>query len=293
MRKIFIALLLMFISCIETVSSVEILSYTTHLYFYNDELTKEVYMIINTKEPLESFTYVFSGAYGSLEVFDEYNNPLKFVVDMKRGLNYVTVFLNKNYSGRFLIKYIFKDMDYSYFEREENGSIFKYYNLVISDIIQANVLNYTIRIYIDKGYKILDIVPYTTIGLENDYYLLEFSSEKKGIFKVAIFLKRFKKTYPNIFLPIFIVPIFLILLVIIIRMYLRKIRFEKVTKGLRDDEIYVLKIIMKHNGIEQKKIEEMTNFSKAKVSKILSELERRGLIRKERVGNRNKLYINF
>ncbi|MFQ6136264.1 MAG: helix-turn-helix transcriptional regulator [Candidatus Hydrothermarchaeales archaeon] len=60
---------------------------------------------------------------------------------------------------------------------------------------------------------------------------------------------------------------------------------------LKEDEQAILKIIMESDGIVQRKIQDLTGFSKAKVSKILSELEKRGAIRKEQIGRKNRIYL--
>ena len=60
---------------------------------------------------------------------------------------------------------------------------------------------------------------------------------------------------------------------------------------LKGDEQAILKLVMEEDGIDQRKIQEITDFSKAKVSKIISELEKRGVVRKEQIGRRNKIYL--
>jgi uncharacterized membrane protein len=60
---------------------------------------------------------------------------------------------------------------------------------------------------------------------------------------------------------------------------------------LREDERLVVGKIMENEGIDQREVQEKTGFSKAKVSNIVSELENRGIVRKEKVGRRNKLYL--
>lgn len=60
---------------------------------------------------------------------------------------------------------------------------------------------------------------------------------------------------------------------------------------LKEDEQEILRIIMESDGIIQRKIQDLAGFSKAKVSKILSELEKRGAVRKEQIGRRNKIYL--
>ncbi len=60
---------------------------------------------------------------------------------------------------------------------------------------------------------------------------------------------------------------------------------------LKEDEQLILKIVAEEDGIEQREIQRRTDFSKTKVSKILAELDKRGAIRKETVGKKNKIYL--
>lgn len=60
---------------------------------------------------------------------------------------------------------------------------------------------------------------------------------------------------------------------------------------LKEDEQLILKIVTEENGIEQRELQDKTSFSKAKLSKILTELEKRSVIRKESVGKKNKIYL--
>ena len=54
----------------------------------------------------------------------------------------------------------------------------------------------------------------------------------------------------------------------------------------------VIQLLKKHGGaLPQSKIVELTGFSKAKVSMVVSELERRGLVYRRRVGRQNIVYL--
>ncbi len=293
----FIILFLFITLVLENVWSIEILDYTSHIYFYDDKLLKEIYITIASNKLFDRFTYVFQDSYDSLKILDEDNNELFYIVKREGNLRYITIFFPKNISYA-RVKYVFENISYITFTKTENNTISKHYTVIISDIVQANVINYTMRIFVSKKYNLLDIIPYSDIKLGDNYYVIEFKN-RRGLFKVALFLTYVEKVtiQPEKRITnynhIVILTLLILTVIFVLRYYLRKIRFERVTKGLRDDEIYVLKIIMRKNGIEQKKIEEITNFSKAKVSKILSELEKRGLIKKRRIGNRNKIYINF
>lgn len=60
---------------------------------------------------------------------------------------------------------------------------------------------------------------------------------------------------------------------------------------LKEDEQLVIKLVAEEDGIEQRELQNKTGFSKAKLSKILSELEKRGVIRKESIGKKNRIYL--
>ena len=64
------------------------------------------------------------------------------------------------------------------------------------------------------------------------------------------------------------------------------------TEFMRDDERLLIGLVRENEGIVQKRLCDSTGFSKAKVSKIVSELESRGIVRVERVGRRNKLFLS-
>jgi uncharacterized membrane protein len=74
--------------------------------------------------------------------------------------------------------------------------------------------------------------------------------------------------------------------------YLLKSKRRRSEVGYMEDDMKrVLDIIKANDGIVQKEIVDITGFSKAKVSMIVSNLERDGLIRKEKFGLKNRLYL--
>lgn len=72
---------------------------------------------------------------------------------------------------------------------------------------------------------------------------------------------------------------------------LKSKRRKPEAERIQGDKKRVLDLIEANEGIVQKKIVDITGFSKAKVSMIVSNLERDGLIRKERFGLKNRLYL--
>ncbi len=67
---------------------------------------------------------------------------------------------------------------------------------------------------------------------------------------------------------------------------------EHKTEFMKDDERIIIDLVRENDGIVQKRLGDHTGFSKAKVSKIISELEKRKIVRVERVGRRNKLFLS-
>ncbi|RMF89870.1 MAG: hypothetical protein D6733_05325 [Methanobacteriota archaeon] len=86
-----------------------------------------------------------------------------------------------------------------------------------------------------------------------------------------------------------------LLLLLLLGAYLvrgRAPRAAPKTEFMKEDERLVIEIISAREGIVQKRLVDETGFSKAKVSKIVSELEKRGIVRVERIGRRNKLFLS-
>ncbi|OGZ64910.1 MAG: hypothetical protein A2730_03745 [Candidatus Staskawiczbacteria bacterium RIFCSPHIGHO2_01_FULL_39_25] len=67
-------------------------------------------------------------------------------------------------------------------------------------------------------------------------------------------------------------------------------KFELFLKGLDDDEKKVVKAVHEQSGITQHTLRLRTNLSKAKVSLIITELERRSIVKRER---KNKTFAVF
>lgn len=97
-------------------------------------------------------------------------------------------------------------------------------------------------------------------------------------------------------IPLEIIVIVLIIIaltfIIFYRFYLRKESDVKIIFPiLKKDEKMIFDTIMKHgNGVNQKIIVKDSGYSKAKVSKVLTSLKERGLVKLERIGRSNKVY---
>lgn len=98
-------------------------------------------------------------------------------------------------------------------------------------------------------------------------------------------------------IPLEVIVIILIIIaltfIIFYRFYLRKENGVKmIFPILKKDEKMIFDTIMKHgSGVNQKIIVRDSGYSKAKVSKMLTSLKERGLVKLERLGRSNKVYI--
>ena len=68
-------------------------------------------------------------------------------------------------------------------------------------------------------------------------------------------------------------------------------KFEFLLKALDDDSKKVMRAVKEQDGIEQATLRIRTDLSKTKLSVVLTELEKRGLIKKVPQGKKNKIYI--
>lgn len=68
-------------------------------------------------------------------------------------------------------------------------------------------------------------------------------------------------------------------------------KFALVLSALSPDEAKVLSAVREQDGISQSTLALRTDFSKPKLSLVLAELERRGLIKKIREGKINKIWL--
>ena len=68
-------------------------------------------------------------------------------------------------------------------------------------------------------------------------------------------------------------------------------KFELVLKGMDDNEKKVLKAVKEQEGITQSTLKFRTDLSKAKVSQILTDFERKNLVKREVKGKTYSVYL--
>jgi uncharacterized membrane protein len=90
----------------------------------------------------------------------------------------------------------------------------------------------------------------------------------------------------------FLVLSMVMVILVGVYLYIRKLkRAEGKTEFMKTDEKQIINLIKENEGLVQKRLVDSTGFSKAKISKIVSELENRKIVRIERIGRRNKLFL--
>jgi len=83
-----------------------------------------------------------------------------------------------------------------------------------------------------------------------------------------------------------------VIIVVFLR-YPKQKAVEFVLPVLKQDEKKIFETLLKHeSGVKQKIIVTESGYSKAKVSKVLTSLQERGLVKLERIGRTNKIYYD-
>ncbi len=274
--------------------------------------------VLNNHElGLSRLTYPFSGQVKNLKTFDE-KGGLESSVELRGGSNYVTTMLRTPllFQGQADVLYEFEDPSAVTFF---NGS----YILSTSFPLLANVKRFDLTLRLPEGTGLndpaVDVVPAPSeITSDGRAIILKWSENNPTDFR--IFVRYVPLPPPEesttstttsttlqpvtthspaktnmlqsegllLFLSIFMLLIFAVLLSM--RLRARTSIHDKI-EILKEDEQLILKIVAEDDGIEQREIQRRTDFSKTKVSKILSELERREAIRKESMGKKNKIYL--
>ena len=158
-----------------------------------------------------------------------------------------------------------------------------------------------VRMVLPEG-KILpesqEILPYypenAQIGGTGRRVIVEWNLNKPELGNRINFTINYESTLSKSLAVIITVVVLLILIVVVFFYYRsRQTKAETVISILKEDEKKVIDVIRAHGGsCKQKDIVKETDFSKAKVSRIVTLLEERGLLRKDRKGRTNKVFLS-
>ncbi len=87
-----------------------------------------------------------------------------------------------------------------------------------------------------------------------------------------------------------LVVIFLVFFMAFLYIYLRKKAGEEFIRGFMEDEKTTIHFLSEKKVALQKDLQTQFKFSRAKATRIVSKLEKKGLLRKQKYGRTNKLY---
>lgn len=144
-----------------------------------------------------------------------------------------------------------------------------------------------------KSFQVVE--PDAAVSTTEDAPVLLWKTELEAE-KPSVFLVRFKSSASNLpaYAALIIITFFTTLSLLFVGRAL-KVRYAKMKmlrslKILNERERRVLEEIIKNEGIRQYELLGKLGYTKASLSKILSKLESRGLVRKRKFGKVNRLY---
>jgi len=322
MRLIILLLLVLFL--LPVTSAQEISDYRVDAEIDGQTLYETVAISIlnNHDYSLREINYPFSGKVENLKSYDS-QGGLKSETNYIGDKTYVKVYFRGTLmpEGEYTVRHEFQTPQ-KISEYNNTYLVSTAYSLL------ANVKNFDLTLRLPEGMGIVEgeanIVPKPDdVTTDGRHIILKWTKQNPTEYRVFVryeplVLKttpptttQAPTTLPPINIPQFpvwysylpLISAVLIILLIIIASYIMadkwrvKLPFSKnrdISEKidiLKEDEQEILRIIMESDGIVQRKIQDLAGFSKAKVSKILSELEKRGAIRKEQIGRRNKIYL--
>jgi uncharacterized membrane protein len=120
--------------------------------------------------------------------------------------------------------------------------------------------------------------------------IFEWDVRPQGEFAVFVRYKAFSTRFD---INKFILLAFAVLALLLVVYYLsrKRPRKKEPTGFMKEDEKVIIGLVKENEGVVQKRLVEHTGFSKAKISKIVSDLKKRKILRVEKIGRRNKLFL--
>jgi uncharacterized membrane protein len=304
MRALFaVALVLLFLPGVQ---ASEIETYKAKAHIEGTDLIENVTLtIVNTKdEYLFEFVYPFDSDVREVRVYDS-KGRLESYTEYRTGKAYISLaFRDPVPPGKKAqITYVVN--------RRSAVSVYgELYILSTIHSLLANVKNFALVLQLPEGYVLpeegVNVVPAPNEVTSDGRRVIIKWELKEPIpaefreFRFSVRYERLVNDMAPYTTLLFGTATGILILLLLYRLYslYSKLKGKDEKPGLADkidilkeDEQSILKMIIDEEGIEQRKIQDETGFSKAKVSKIISELEKRGAVRKEQIGRKNRLYL--
>jgi uncharacterized membrane protein len=280
--------------------ALDIEEYQASAHIIDEKLVEEVTIrIYNDKEEnLTQFTYPFGGELKNLTVLDSAGG-IEYSSKYTGDKTYVTSTLRRP-----LITDRAYDVTYRFYLDDQITRKETTYILSTTHSLLANVKKFNFSITLPPGYGISgqSVSPHPGNFISDGrHVILEWDlsdpipPELREFDAIVLYENLLGEKRPFLegkgtYIYLIIIAGVLIGSVKLAKQFKKKQTNEKIDI-LKDDEQTIMRLILDTDGIDQREIQRETDFSKTKVSKILSELEKRGVIRKEQVGRRNKIFI--
>ncbi len=163
--------------------------------------------------------------------------------------------------------------------------------------------DFTIQEKIEEAFIVVRLPEGMVLVNPNSYYPRDGTTSSDGKHIILIWRYENVENKPLVFkifyeqsVKVNYMPYLIILLFLAFVIYMLYIRYVRqrhaiISKVLDEYEQKVYDIIKKEKQIDQRKVVALTNFSKARVSRIVKKLKERGLIKVERRGRTNLLKL--
>lgn len=204
---------------------------------------------------------------------------------------------------------------YQFFPKDENITINFFVNGLVTQQNSVNLFsldlpilwraeNVNILLKLPPGAAVSDdiIIPVSPsekeIGSDGRRIFLKWEFKNKNpddIIPLRIYYEPINPPITNRFQLGWIISLLIVLIIIgsLIYWQIGKKRSELVLSVLNEAERIIVEIIRNQaeEKVDQRKIVDLSGFSKAKVSRIIRSLEERGIVESERIGRRNKIKL--
>lgn len=284
MKKLLVGFLL-FCLIIQPTFAEELYQYSIKSeIFENNTVSYDISLVLTNKTP-GTFNYLIEGSpYGI-----EYKSDVKCKIQERILGKEIICYFNENYTST-VIK-IFYNSD----ERINKIDDHLLYKDSIKFSYDARTFSYMVKLPEGTG----------LIKGNEQYYPEDALLGSDGRRSILIWDMNDVKTNQNFdsrvayeFLSefdysILALPALVIIILVGIIIFLRKRKIDVILPILKSDEKKVYEALLKcGSGVKQKAIVEQSGYSKAKVSKVLKNLQERGIIRLERLGRTNRVYTS-
>ncbi|NIO21557.1 MAG: MarR family transcriptional regulator [Candidatus Aenigmarchaeota archaeon] len=281
MRSAFVALFLVFAFTAQNALALEISEYNiTFDILMNGYVNEEVSMVFTEELNASTLNYVVLGDISDLKILSDGKN-IDYVLE-KSGSEHDVKFIVPEGTETLQINFIAKDLVFA------KDNIYSFFTTLQPPASE----NVNVIAFLPAGFAIYRDVVYpggyeTLTDGERIYIKWSFSNPED----IPLSFK-FYSIYSDYSLAILII---MGLVVIVIAGYLIMHYRGKVKKeflrGFSEDERRVLKALSERGVCMQKKLEKEFGFSRAKMTRVVKNLESKGLVEKERVGRTNRLFF--